>query len=121
MTFSDLALAAWACGDVIVWEFETFAFGGAVKGLGSQASMRLPLDAIVVLLVAWRVGKWMWWVDGGGVSKCGGVVELDAEIVDPNVEMMSGVIFLKWSTRDVGRYIYTSMGENGAVAYRIII
>lgn len=41
--------------------------------------------------------------------------------VDLNVEMMSGVILLKWSTRDVGRYIYTSMGENGSVAYRIII
>lgn len=115
MTFSDLALAAWACGEVIVWEFETFAFGGAVKGLGSQASMRLPLDAIVVL--CWLVWRGRELGGGGGVSKCGGVVELDAEIVDLNVEMM----FLKWSTRDVGRYIYTSMGENGSVAYRIII
>ena len=66
MTFSDLALAAWACGEVIVWEFETFAFGGAVKGLGSQASMRLPLDAIVVLCcvvlccVGWFGGVESW-------------------------------------------------------------
>jgi hypothetical protein len=29
------------------------------------------------------------------VSKCGGFVESGAEIVDLNVEMMSGVIFLE--------------------------
>lgn len=69
MTFSDFALAAWACGDVIVDALETFAFGGAVKGLGSQASMRLPRSAIVF---CFRFG-WVEVVGGsGGVVGSGG-------------------------------------------------
>lgn len=77
----------------------------------------MPLLCCVVLvgLEGLRVRRWWWCVEvwrSRGV-RCGDV--------DLNVEMMSGVIFLKWSTRDVGRYMYASMGENGSVAYRIII
>jgi hypothetical protein len=67
ITAWDFALAAAACGDVIVVVFWTFAFGAWVKGLGSQEEMSLPLWAILLVVEmgvelgwGWRFG-WMDW------------------------------------------------------------